>query len=379
MRMTWKLFGLPVMAFAMAHGAAAADLPKASQKALADAKLDASFFNGLDAELAVPKAWLDGAAKEKEVVILGTWDDRQFNAMTAPFRERYPFINLRYNRSSTAARGMRVLVALSEGRVIADVLVSIADAMFQFNKMKALADLRDVPGIKNLRSEYYASDGTWIGFKLSYRCLAYHTGKVKKEDLPATWDDLLKNPRWRGGNMAVSNHPNAWLLALWGHHGEKWGVDYTRRLFEELQPQRRKEGMTAVTALTVAGEFDANIPAPEWRVAQSASKGAPVGYHCPSPVPINLSQIVMLEKATNKNGARVFINWMLSREGQLVQYTETDAVPIHSALESPQFIPFADTIIGKPSVVRDDALLGSELNERMVALWDSLWTGGTGK
>ena len=51
-------------------------------------------LEGLDAELAVPKAWLDGAAKEKEVVILGTWDDKQFPTMTAAFRERYPSVKL---------------------------------------------------------------------------------------------------------------------------------------------------------------------------------------------------------------------------------------------------------------------------------------------
>ena len=56
-------------------GASAADLPKDTKAALAALKLDPSILNGLDAELAVPKAWIDGAAKEDGVVILGTWRD----------------------------------------------------------------------------------------------------------------------------------------------------------------------------------------------------------------------------------------------------------------------------------------------------------------
>ena len=44
------------------------------------------------------------------------------------------------------------------------------------------------------------------------------------------------------------------LLGLWGDFGEEWGENFTRDLFEKLQPQRRKEGLTAATALAVAGE-----------------------------------------------------------------------------------------------------------------------------
>lgn len=368
-----------VVMLVLGTAAGAANLPKATQKALAKLKLDASLLNGLDKELDVPKAWLDGAAKEKEVVILGTWSNRQFPGMTAPFKERYPFVNLRYHRSGTSARGIKVLIALREGRVITDVTTAVADSYFVFAKMKALADLRELPGYRNVPSALAARDGTWAAHKLSYRCMAYNTDRVKKADLPKTWDDLLSNPRWRGGKIALSNHPNSWLLSLWSGKGEKWGTDFTRRLFAQVRPQQRKEGMTATTALTVAGEFDANIPAPEWRAKSYVKKGAPLGYHCPTPVPVNLSQIVMLEKAKNKNGARLFINWILSREGQFMQYAKSFAVPVHSALRSPRFLAFAETITGKRQIIRDDAMLGSDMHKRMLKLWKSSWTSPVGK
>ncbi|MDH3240678.1 MAG: extracellular solute-binding protein [Alphaproteobacteria bacterium] len=373
---TAAAFGLSL---AVGTAAVAADLPKATQKALAELKLDASIMNGLDDELNVPRAWLDGAAKEDGAIILGTWRERQFLDITEAFKERYPTVKLSYHRAGTTARGIKVVIALREGRVIADVITSVADAYFHFKRLKALADLRELPGFKNLASDHVAKDGTWASFKLSYRCMGYNTNQVKKADLPKTWDDLLTNPRWRGGKLALSNHPNAWLLALWAAKGEKWGLDFTRRLFTEVDPQQRKEGMTANTALTVAGEFHANIPAPEWRAKTYADKGAPISYHCPEPVPITGSQIVMLEKAKNKNGARIFINWMLSREGQILQYAATASVPIHKALQQPRFIPFAETIIGKPSVLRDDEQLNSDLHKRMAKVWASYWTKEVGK
>lgn len=354
--------------------AGAADIPKATQKALAELKLDLSVLNGLDAELAVPKVWLDGAAKEDGVTIFGTWNDRDFSTMTAAFKERYPFVNLRYNRTGTAGRGIKVLVALGEGRVIADVLTSIGSATPQFIEMKALADLRELPGFTNLSNDFVAADGTWASYRLSFRCMAYNVDKVKKEDLPATWDDLVKSPRWRGGSLALANLPDPWLLTLWSTKGDAWGTAFTRSLFE-LQPQRRKEGMNATTGLTVAGEADAVIPAGEDRARQYVKKGAPLGYHCPSPVPVTVSQIGMLEKSPHKNGARIFINWLLSREGQLVQFATTFAMPVHKALQTPDFLMFADTIMGKPHVVRDDAMLTADTSTKMHELWDALWVG----
>lgn len=376
MRMRHLAVTAALLAFAPAFAATAADLPKSTEKALTALKLKPSALDGLDKELAVPKAWLDAAAKEKEVIIAGTWNEREFAAMIGPFKERYPFVNVKYERSGTAARGTRVLVALAEGRVVADVLTSIADAMPEFVEAKALADMRDLPAFKSIPEDYVASDGTWSSFKLSFRCMAYNTEKVKKSDLPKRWEDLLDNPIWRNGHLGLSDHPNAWLLSLWSANGEKWGQDFTRRLFTEVQPQKRKEGMTQMTALTVAGEFYANIPSPEWVAKRYLTKGAPISYHCPEPVPVSTSQIVMLDKSPRKNAARLFINWLLSREGQILQYAESFTVPVNKDLQSPDFLPFAETILGKTKVVRDEGVLNDDLQQTVQDTWTGYWTGG---
>ena len=373
-----KLIPVAAMALALSGGAIAADLPKATQKAMADLKLDAALLNGLDVELSVPQAWLDGAKQEKEVVVSGTWEPREFREVTAPFRERYPFVNLRYDRAGTAGRGMQILIALQEGRVLADVVTAIADAMPYYHESKALADLRDLPGFGNIQKDYAAADGTYLSHKLSFRCLAYNTDLVKTADLPKTWDDLVQSKAWVGGKLALTNNPSAWLLGLWGQHGDKWGEEFTRALFEDLKPQKRKEGLTALTALAVAGDFSASLPAPEWVAKRYQAKKAPISYHCPEPVPVTLSQIAMLQKSPHANASKLFINWMVSREGQIVQYAASFAVPVHKDLQLPQFIPFSETIRGKKLSVRDDALLLSDSSKKMGELWDKYWNGGSG-
>lgn len=357
----------------------AADLPKMTQKVLAELKLDPSLMNGLDDELKVPQAWLDAAAKEGEVIIMGTWPEKQFRVMAQPFTERYPFIKVTYDRNAGTGRGMAVVMALSNGRVLADVLTSIADAYIQFQEMKAFADLRDLPGIKNIPSDYASSDGTWVSHKLSYRCMAYNTDKLKASDMPAAWEDLLTNPKWRNGRLALTNQPNSWLLGLWETHGEKWGRDFTRRLFEELKPEQRKESMTAATALTVSGELLATIPSPEWQVQGYVDKKAPINYHCPEPVPITLSQIVLLDKSPRKNAGKVFLNWMLSREGQMMQYYDSYVVPVHKDLQIPPFVSEFVNVAGKQKNVRDESLLGSDMQKKMLEVWNGYWATTSGR
>ena len=370
------------VAIALSHGmsaAVAAELPKSTQKIMAELKIEPELMKGLDAELNVPQAWIDNAKKEGEVVVLGTWSAGQFRTMIEPFHERYPGVTVKYNRSGTMARGLSVVIALKEGRVLGDVITSFADAVLQYKSIKAFADLSDLPGINNVDAEYTAPDKTWVSHKVSFRCLGFNTKSITRAEMPRAWDDLLTNPKLRNGKLAITNHPNSWLLGLWAVKGEKWGQDFTKKLFLDVVPQQRKEGMTAATALTVAGEFNVNLPAPEWQVQRYIDRGAPVGVVCPEPVPVTVSPVAVLEKSPHKNAAKLFVNWLVSREGQLAQYYKSYIIPAHKALDQPRFSSVSEQIKGKKKSVRDDEVLGSDLHKKMLATWNGYWTSPVGE
>lgn len=291
--------------------------------------------------------------------------------MTAPFVARYPFIKPSYTRGSFNDRAIRPLMAFKEGRYIADIVSGIGGAMPRYVEADALDDLRLLPNAGNVIPGMKNAEGLWIGIRIRYWCMSYNTNAVAKADLPATWDDLLTNPRWRNGRLALGNLPQLWMLPLWGQKGQAWAEQYLQTLFKVVKPQIRKEGSNALLSLVMAGEFDAAIPSADYRLARYVAKGAPIAWHCPAPVPSAISEMAILKGSPNIHAARLFANWLLSKEGQIAQFHADNATPIHKDLQTRDFLSFPDEIAGKPLAFRNPEL--EDKDDELLALWNPLW------
>lgn len=359
-------------------GVHAADLPKATQDILKKAKFDPSILAGLDDELTMPQAWLEGAKKEPDLKILASWDPRQFSEFSAPFRERYPAIKIQYNRGGTFERGIKTIMSYNDGRYLSDIVGSTSNAWIKLKSMNALVNLEGLPNYRLLNTDMHDPDGVWVGQKFTYRCMAYNTDKIKKSDLPKTWDDLVTNPVWRNGTLGIPDVPDVWLAMLWNNKGPEWSTNFLNKLFKEVKPQLRKEGTNAVVGLTAAGEIPAVVGAADYRVAQSAQKGAPISWHCPEPIPAAVSQLMVLKGSPAPNRSLIFLNWFLSKEGQIAQYATDYSLPVHKDLEKdPRFLPYPDEVIGKQMAIRDEVKMQTDY-DKMMAVYVPLWTGGGG-
>ena len=352
----------------------AADLPKATQAILGNLHENQSVLSGLDKELAVPHAWIEGARKEGTFKLVGTWDGKNYHAMVKPFEERYPFIKVQYREAaSRETRVMSTLVAFQSGRYIADVMEGVSGGFNQFKESDALADLSDIPGWNNVPDGLKNPDGSWIGFRMRYWCATYNTNLVKKSELPATWDGFVDNPRWYDNKIGLGNRPNLWLLNLWGAKGADWARAYATKLFNVTKPQFRKEGLDALVGLAISGEFQISFPTGADRVVQYIEKGAPVGWHCPEPVPAATTGILALKGNPHINASKIFINWLVSKEGQIAMYSVDRIPPAHKDLQSADFVPFADQVVGKQIAFQDLSLIDNVLPELMT-FWNPLWT-----
>ena len=205
---------------------------------------------------------------------------------------------------------MRPLVAFKEGRFITDVMTSFGGGARLYQEAGALEDLRPLPGFRNpIDGTGDAVGGTWVGMRLRYWCVAYNTSLVAAADLPRTWDDLLANPVWRGGNIGVGDRPQLWLLMLWKAYGQDWTTDYIDRFFRVVKPQLRKEGMNALISLNAAGEFKLTLPAADYATKLAVDKKAPIGWRCPEPIPTAVSQLGVIKGNPHPNASRLWVNW----------------------------------------------------------------------
>lgn len=358
--------------------AAAAPLPKATQDDLKKLKLEPSLLSDIDKELTVPQGWIDGAKKERKLRIFSTFDPPQAEVVFRAFKERYPFIAIEYSRASHEDRAIRTVVAYKNKKILTDILTGLGGSFFMYHEIGALENLKNIPNIKNNPPGTVDPQGFWVGMHMRYWCMAYNTRQIGKADVPKKWEDFLTNPKWRNGNLALGNRPQLWALQLWKAKGESWIKDYLTKLFNEVKPQLRREGMNAVLELLAAGEFYGSVPSAEYRTHQKVLDGAPVSYTCPDPAPGAVSEMAILKGSPNINAARLFVNWFLSKEGQIAQYIADYAPPVHKGLQRKELLPFAEEILTKQIAFRDpaDELL---VQPKLLEFWDQLWLKGGGR
>lgn len=372
------LFSLAALAFwpFSISSTSPASLPQSTQDMLKKIKLDPSILHDIDQELAVPKDLMEKARKEGRVRVQGTpGEARDEKIFFAPFRERYPFISLEYSGTSQQDRAVKTLVSYRSGRILGEIVESLSGAVLTFVEAGALEDLRNLPGWEKILSTAKDTNGLWANLQQNYWCMSYNTKLVKKESLPKRWEDLLGDRRWKGGNLALANRPSQWALQIWRVKGEKWTKDFLTQVFTELRPQLRKEGTNTLPQLVAAGEFHAVIPSMAPHVSRIASEGAPVGYHCPEPVPATLGGSAILKGAPYINAGRLLMNWLMSKEGQIARYATFDSTPSHKDLQRKEFLPFPEEILGKQVITPEPAFQEKTL-PNLNEFWNGLWMRG---
>jgi iron(III) transport system substrate-binding protein len=364
--------GIVCVSLSMNLPTRAAELPATTKAQLKTLKLDESVLARIDKELEMPQAWFEGAKKEPAVQLLATWSPEEFKVLSESFRARYPQIKIEYVRSSRDNRQVQMLLAYKQGRYVADIVTSFSSVYKDLREANGLLDLRELPNFSTGIPESIDPNGLWASERLTYWCIAYNTDMVKKADLPKDWEDLLTNPYWRNGNFAVSNTPAGWLTVLYQAKGAEWTKNFMTKLFVDVKPQRRNEGRDASVQLTAAGEQAAVTPSGDYRVQDFAKSGAPVSFHCPSIVPMAATQIGILRGSPAPNGSKIFLNWFLSKEGQIGLRTAVGAVSAHKAFQRAEFLNYPEQVKGPGKKVVVDTLDTAILDE-VQKIWAQGW------
>jgi iron(III) transport system substrate-binding protein len=258
---------------------------------------------------------IDAAKREAEVVYYASMNLSEANAVIGEFEKRYPFIKVKLNRTGSEKLLTRVLTEARAKKTFADVIQTVEFSMHIFNRSGILA--RYTPQDNAFYPTDFKEDGFWTTVYYNAYVTGYNTKLAAARTLPKTYDDLL-DAKWKGKLMMEGTKAD-WFAGMLQILGHERGLKYMRALAKQ-QPSAR-EGHELLAQLIVAGEgvFDINIPAAS--VERMKERGAPIDWIALGPVPAIMVGAGVAAQAPHPNAAKLFLEFILSREGQKLMQT----------------------------------------------------------
>ncbi|MCY6485127.1 ABC transporter substrate-binding protein [Clostridium aestuarii] len=255
-------------------------------------------------------------------------------------QEAFPNLEIEWFQGGTEKVVTKLTGEIEANKVSADLLM-VADPSYYLTLQDQDLLLKyDAPNRKDV--QYKDEEGYWTGVRISNMIIAYNTDKVKDEEAPKSFKDLL-NPKWKD-KLAMPNpllSGTAFVTA--GAISDAFGWDY----FEKLKTNGLKveDGNSKVQNKLITGEYDVGIILEE-NILKMADKGEPLKVVYPEDgVVVVPSPIAIFKTCENPEAAKAVENWWLSKEGQeaivkgWMHSVRNDVVPPKGA---PEFKTFGD-------------------------------------
>lgn len=254
------------------------------------------------------------ARKEGEL----TWYVSQINGPTAEaaasaFTKLYPEIKVNAVRITTQVAYQRVNQELQRGTPICDVFSTTDIAQYKALKQKGQLLKVAPPNAAGLSKAFqnFDPDGYYYPTYAGQVVIAYNTAKVKPEEAPKNWPDVL-DPKWQGkvavGHPGFSGYAGNWVVLM----NKLYGWDYFKKL-EKNDPLVTRSIIDTVTYLNSGERWVAVSPSAS--ALESADRGNPVAVVYPTDGAIlMIAPSAILAQAPHPSAARLFLDFLLSAD-----------------------------------------------------------------
>ncbi len=255
---------------------------------------------------------IEGARREGQLIWWNTIAQDQCQILIEEFMKKYPFIRASYWRSGTVGVHNKVMLEARSGRYSWDVLSQTNPEYIVEIKQKNLIAPYHSPERSMFSEDLKDKEGYWTSTYALPTGLGYNTKLVKKEEAPRSYKDLL-DPKWKGKKISIDNEGNELLVGLIHVWGRERALQYLTQLAaQEPVPGR---GNTQRAQLLAIGEFPLAV-AYTHTVEWSKFQGSPVDWVNLEPVVIKVDGIMLGSKALHPNAGKLFIDFLLSQQGQ---------------------------------------------------------------
>lgn len=254
---------------------------------------------------------IEGAKKEGQIVYYTTMTLDQSKQTVDRFEKKYPFIKVTLFRTGGGPLLNKIFTESRGGRHDWDVVVGRGEMVLPMMQRKLLASYPS-PESKMIDEQLVDKEGFWTAYYVNSYVLGWNTKLVKREDVPKTYDALL-NPKWKGGQISLDTEAYGMVEGLKRAWGQEKAIAYLKKL-AALDPVL-KRGNTERVQLVVAGEYPLII-AYNQTIQRLTSRGAPIDWLPLEPAVTQVNPVMIGSKAPHPNAARLFYDYILSKEGQ---------------------------------------------------------------
>ena len=260
------------------------------------------------------------AEQEGEVIYYGHDGEAGIAVLLDSFKKDFPRIKTSYVRLQTGALYAKITAERSANRFGVDVLqLSDISPAIDFQKKGGWQQYAS-PEYAGYKAEYLSTPAGYFGVPgVSFAGISYNRSKVRPEQAPKTWKDILSTAFKDGisAKLATSGMQHAqWYMLRKLYGSDFWpefakqrpkGFDARAQLFDRLA-----KGDDRVCALAEYAGY-----------TLFKEKGADIEFVSPADgLPAIAIYIGVVNKAPHPEAAKLFLDWALSRRGQAVYQNE---------------------------------------------------------
>ena len=254
-------------------------------------------------ERLVAKARAEGALN-----LYATMGQEQISALATEFEKKYGIrVNIWRANSESVLR--RTVTEAKGGRFEVDVIESNGYELESLH-LEQLSQPINTPYAAQMIAEAQPAHREWIGNRANLFVFAYNSQKIRREDLPKTYADLL-DPRWKG-KLAAEVDNIDWFFTV----GRELGEEHATKLFSDIVRAngiQLRKGHPLLASLTASGEVTAVTATYNYFIDKlRKEKSAPVDWVAVAPAVARISGVALSRRAPHPYAAMLFIDFMLS-------------------------------------------------------------------
>jgi iron(III) transport system substrate-binding protein len=267
------------------------------------------------------------AKKEGTLTLYTSITPANFELLRADFDKKYG-VKINVWRAGDEKVVQRILTEGKANRSTYDLVHVNSLEMEALHREKVLQRVNS-PSIGKLLPAAVPPHKEWMPTYLNIVVQAYNTDKVKKSELPKTYQDLL-DPKWKG-RLGIEANDQEWFYGVIKEMGQDAGLKYFKDLVATNGLSVRV-GHSVLNNMVVSGEVPLGLTVYGHMPLLAKQKGAPIDWFVLEPAIALPFGVGLSKKAPHPHAAILFYEYMITDGQKLL--SQMHYVPANREAES---------------------------------------------